>query len=73
MGVCKKLKKLWCGQEDSNFHGSLHKHLKLACLPIPPWPRPRYFSKFFFKTQDFSFRLAKKNFLSQLNEKGGKI
>ena len=31
--------KSWCGQEDSNLHGSPRYHLKVVRLPIPPWPR----------------------------------
>lgn len=30
---------LKCGGADLNGHDLRHKHLKLACLPIPPPPR----------------------------------
>src|SRR5690606_22123445 len=41
---------LWCGEEDSNFHGLPHSDLNAARLPIPPPPhrqhrRPAAFSK----------------------------
>ncbi len=29
----------WCGQEDSNLHGSPRQPLKLVRLPIPPYPQ----------------------------------
>ena len=40
-----------CGQEDLNFHASRHQHLKLTCLPVPPWPHKSNLSgkKIFFK------------------------
>lgn len=28
-----------CGRRDSNPHGLRHRHLKPACLPVPPRPR----------------------------------
>ena len=30
----------WCGRRDLNPHGLRHQNLNLACLPIPPRPRP---------------------------------
>ena len=33
---------LLCGGADLNGHDLRHKHLKLACLPIPPPPRNVY-------------------------------
>ena len=30
----------WCGRRDLNPHGLSHQILNLACLPIPPRPRP---------------------------------
>lgn len=29
---------IWCGRWDLNPHANWHKHLKLACLPIPALP-----------------------------------
>src|SRR3954454_10349098 len=29
---------VWCGREDSNFHGLPHSDLNAARLPIPPRP-----------------------------------
>ena len=36
--VSQASKALWCGREDSNFHGLPRYHLKVVRLPIPPRP-----------------------------------
>ena len=29
----------WCGRQDLNLHGFIHRNLNPACLPVPPRPR----------------------------------
>ena len=30
----------WCAEQDLNLHTFRHYHLKVACLPIPPYAQP---------------------------------